>query len=640
MYKHLQEDKVKTERVSKEIQNLEIENSDVFLLGYAKSGTTWAQEMVWLVMNDLDYEGAKAFIDERVPVLEMSEYVYEEEQKTSSLKCHWNSIEFIKNMKNPRYFDTMKNNEAVNHNSLYKKSGFIRSGKIGEHKEIMSDKMIRKFDSWIEENLRNIDYVLQEGTQERFQRSIRDRKKPVVYWKPPGPPGPPGPFGPPGPPGPPGLPGLSGSKGERGEAGIPGAIGPKGDHGIPGLTGQRGAAGELGKTGEKGDKGERGMRGVDGLPGITCQLGSKGEKGNAGGLGEKGAVGPPGPRGEPGSPGLHGQPGFNGRDGQHGIKGDKGEPGAIGFTGLPGLPGKQGPRGISCDCDDFKSSNDSETISVKNFGSKVYQGFEIKSSGRLMFSIGKPEEFGYFTNLHSSWMIDSNPLEDVDSKKIWTTSKNSFELLEFKDVESLQLDEPTKTYELDIGFDGNAHAMYKGVFYYKISSNKPRIVKYHLKTEKTNSVNMEDFSYHKFYPLYISKLNNFDFCVDENGLWVIFSTLYSENTVVAKIDEDEMIVQNIWEINVKNRKYVDMFIASGVLYTIESASNRNAKINLAVNLLSDNVTKLNLNGIVQTGTISMAAYNHKIKKILIVDDKKRIAYPISWNDEDSLVKPE
>ncbi|KAF5300918.1 hypothetical protein FQR65_LT09081 [Abscondita terminalis] len=425
-----------------------------------------------------------------------------------------------------------------------------------------------------------------------------------------------------------GAPGIPGPKGE------PGSSGPTGKEGLPGLPGVIGPPGEPGKMGPKGSIGVIGLMGLQGRDG---ELGRPGPKGVAG---ERGY---PGPRGEPGNPGLHGQPGFNGRDGQHGPKGEKGEPGVIGFTGLPGLPGKQGPigpRGLPCNCEEIGFNNNSESIKIKKFGSQVYPGFAIKSSDRSLLSIGKPEYFGYFDNLHSSWMIDPNPLNDEDSKKIWTTSKDKFQLLEYNDVKSLENNKPAQTYELDMGFDGSANTIYKGTFYYKINSKKPRIIKYHLKNELTHSINIEELLSQELKPLYMSKFNYFDFSVDENGLWVIFSNPQSENTAVAKIDEDTLLVQDIWEINIKNRKYIDMFIASGVLYTIDYASNDEVKIDAAISLLTGNVTRLNLNGIVPTGGITMATYNHNLKKILMVDGDRRIGYPVSWDDEGPFVEPE
>lgn len=43
-----------------QIKNFSVRPDDLWLCGSGKSGTTWAQEMVWLINNKLDYETAKA----------------------------------------------------------------------------------------------------------------------------------------------------------------------------------------------------------------------------------------------------------------------------------------------------------------------------------------------------------------------------------------------------------------------------------------------------------------------------------------------------------------------------------------------------------------------------------------------------
>lgn len=43
---------------AKRIRNMEIYPDDVWFLCYPKTGSTWAQEMVWLLNNNLDYETA------------------------------------------------------------------------------------------------------------------------------------------------------------------------------------------------------------------------------------------------------------------------------------------------------------------------------------------------------------------------------------------------------------------------------------------------------------------------------------------------------------------------------------------------------------------------------------------------------
>ena len=56
---------------AEKIKNFEVFDDDVWLVTYPKSGTTWSQEMLYLLKNDLDYEkAAKSVLNERFPFLE------------------------------------------------------------------------------------------------------------------------------------------------------------------------------------------------------------------------------------------------------------------------------------------------------------------------------------------------------------------------------------------------------------------------------------------------------------------------------------------------------------------------------------------------------------------------------------------
>lgn len=53
------------------IRDFQVYPDDIWIITYPKSGTTWAQEMVWLLANGLDYETAKSIdINHRSPYLE------------------------------------------------------------------------------------------------------------------------------------------------------------------------------------------------------------------------------------------------------------------------------------------------------------------------------------------------------------------------------------------------------------------------------------------------------------------------------------------------------------------------------------------------------------------------------------------
>ncbi|XP_049795816.1 luciferin sulfotransferase-like [Schistocerca nitens] len=53
------------------ILDFPVRHDDVWVVTFPKSGTTWTQEMVWLLMNDLDFKSAKEkCISDRFPYLE------------------------------------------------------------------------------------------------------------------------------------------------------------------------------------------------------------------------------------------------------------------------------------------------------------------------------------------------------------------------------------------------------------------------------------------------------------------------------------------------------------------------------------------------------------------------------------------
>ncbi|XP_014227316.1 estrogen sulfotransferase [Trichogramma pretiosum] len=59
--------------------NFKARPDDTWVLSYPRSGTTWTQELVWLVANDLDFETAKSrLLAERFPFLEFSMFNHPE----------------------------------------------------------------------------------------------------------------------------------------------------------------------------------------------------------------------------------------------------------------------------------------------------------------------------------------------------------------------------------------------------------------------------------------------------------------------------------------------------------------------------------------------------------------------------------
>lgn len=61
---------------AKMIRSFDIRPDDIFVLGFPKSGTSWLQEMVWLLCNDFNYTKAKRMSQMfRFPLLELASLV-------------------------------------------------------------------------------------------------------------------------------------------------------------------------------------------------------------------------------------------------------------------------------------------------------------------------------------------------------------------------------------------------------------------------------------------------------------------------------------------------------------------------------------------------------------------------------------
>ncbi|XP_046737702.1 luciferin sulfotransferase-like [Diprion similis] len=59
-------------KFSDAIENFQVRDDDVWVCSIPKSGTTWTQEMVWCIANDLDYERGKISLTDRFPYFDLS----------------------------------------------------------------------------------------------------------------------------------------------------------------------------------------------------------------------------------------------------------------------------------------------------------------------------------------------------------------------------------------------------------------------------------------------------------------------------------------------------------------------------------------------------------------------------------------
>ncbi|KAF2895039.1 hypothetical protein ILUMI_11137, partial [Ignelater luminosus] len=400
--------------------------------------------------------------------------------------------------------------------------------------------------------------------------------------------------------------------------------GTPGYPGRPGSTGPRGAMRPQGPTGSQGVPGHQGAPGSPGPRGIPGDPGSPGIPGKPDIL----LVGPKGKQGSPGLDGMPGLQGLSGKEGPMGFPGEKGSPGPVGppgpsgEKGAKGEPGLSGLPGIQSRADDASFNN----LKVTKYGDASYQGYSPRINECNMYEIGNPVYFGSADQTILSWMVDSAPLIEEDYLKFWATSNDDFTLFEY-DTNALFLSsKPSKSYELITGIESTANIIYEGSFFYKGMQRAPRILKFNFYNNTSQMLIIPKLTNSNMKQLYKTGRNYFDLSADDNGLWVIFAVPDSKNTAVAKIDANLFRVEYIWNITLDHQKYIEMFIAYGVLYAIDDFEEGRAKISVAVDLYTNTLLSPNIEGFGEFKYVTMAAYDFHKQQLLIWDNGYKLSF--------------
>jgi len=117
-------------RVEKQVSELSVRDDDVWISTFPKCGTTWTQEMVWNIVNNLDFKTAKIkSLDERVPYLEaaglMKEEYMENVKEEAAGTGLIDTIEQVNNLASPRVIKTHLSIDMLPKEVLDKKAKLI-----------------------------------------------------------------------------------------------------------------------------------------------------------------------------------------------------------------------------------------------------------------------------------------------------------------------------------------------------------------------------------------------------------------------------------------------------------------------------------------------------------------------------------
>jgi hypothetical protein len=189
---------------------------------------------------------------------------------------------------------------------------------------------------------------------------------------------------------------------------------------------------------------------------------------------------------------------------------------------------------------------------------------------------------------HSSWMQD--PLQTDGAGKVWIMkdyypNSGPSTLVEYTSIANLQSNNISKTYTLPFSHAGTGGVVYGGNFYYtKASSNT--LVKYDLSSESVSTTAvLPNAGFMNSYAYQWGGFSDIDFAIDENGLWVLYSTLAnSGRLVVSKLDPNTMAIIQTWNTNSELKTIMgDAFIIDGIVYCVDEYWQANNTINYKYN---------------------------------------------------------
>ncbi|CAG9859342.1 unnamed protein product [Phyllotreta striolata] len=90
------------ENYAQQILDAPVREDDVWLISYPRTGSTWCQEIVWLLGNNMDFQKAESTLQQiRAPLIEMSVALYEYADQFKNVFT--NSVDFVNKLPSPRF---------------------------------------------------------------------------------------------------------------------------------------------------------------------------------------------------------------------------------------------------------------------------------------------------------------------------------------------------------------------------------------------------------------------------------------------------------------------------------------------------------------------------------------------------------
>lgn len=253
-----------------------------------------------------------------------------------------------------------------------------------------------------------------------------------------------------------------------------------------------------------------------------------------------------------------------------------------------------------------------------------------------LLSVGDPvmhRKAESITGKYGVWLRDPEPQgSQYTNKTVWridTVGKEVRQVFAYEDIDQLSKGFPMKVAVLPEPMESTGATVYRGSLYYQRKRSRT-LIRYDLSSESLAArLDLPHAGFHGQHPYSWGGYTDIDLAVDEQGLWVIYSTSKAMGAIViSQLDPESLQVKKTWETKIRKNRVANAFMVCGRLYTIASY----AAPNTAINYMYDTSTRV---GRVVSVPFknkyhynSMVDYNHAERKLYAWDNFHMVTYAI------------